>query len=164
MFELTQQLAKLSDVNPRTELHGDEHKLAADLKFEAKLSNDCLAFFDPSLKSALYRKDGAVQGELIEDPTRLAVLKFPRMGNIKWDADFPGYTTTFHIGATEKDNIVLGDCQLDNWKLDCQEGGTVGLTFRCIAHPGEGELGRLCSMIQQNVTVTMDPPEGGSGE
>jgi hypothetical protein len=159
MFELTQQLAKLQDVNPRSELHGDEHKLAADLKFELKMPNDCLAFFDESLKSSLYRKDGAVQGELIDDPHHLTSLKFPKLGTLHWDHDFAGYVTTFHIGATEKDNIVLGDCQLDKWKLDPQDGGTVGITFRCIAHPGEEELGRLCSMIQQNVTITLDPPE-----
>lgn len=164
MFELEKQAAKLINVNPRSELHGDEHKLAVDLKLEMKAANDVLAFFDPSLKSALYKKDGAVQGELIDDPSRLMVLKFPKMGPIKWDHDMAGYRTIFHIGATEKTNIILGDCTVDQWRMECHEGGTVGLTFRVIAHPGTDDLGRLCEMIQQNVEISMDAPEGGSGE
>ena len=53
MFQLENQTAKLSNVNLRAELHGEETKVAVDLKFDMKLSNDVLSYFDPSLKSSL---------------------------------------------------------------------------------------------------------------
>ena len=56
MFSLANQAAKLVNVNPRAELHGADKKLAVDLKFEIKVSNDVLSEFDPSLKGSLYKK------------------------------------------------------------------------------------------------------------
>ena len=54
MFSLANQSAKLTSVNPRAEIHGTDHVMAADLKFEIKVGNDVLSEFDPSLKSSLY--------------------------------------------------------------------------------------------------------------
>ena len=56
MFSLANQAAKLTSVNPRAEIHGTDHVMAADLKFEIKVGNDVLSEFDPSLKSSLYKK------------------------------------------------------------------------------------------------------------
>lgn len=80
MFSLQNQAAKLQSVNPRAELHGDEHVMAADLKFEIRVSNDVLSEFDSLLKSALYHKSNGAQGELISEPGHLPHLKFPLMG------------------------------------------------------------------------------------
>jgi len=60
MFSLKNQAAKLTNVNPRAELHGQDKKLAVDLKFEIKVSNDVLSEFDPSLKGSLYKKADAM--------------------------------------------------------------------------------------------------------
>ena len=46
----------LTSVNPRAEIHGTDHVMAADLKFEIKVGNDVPSEFDPSLKS-LSKKD-----------------------------------------------------------------------------------------------------------
>jgi hypothetical protein len=50
MFSLANQAAKLTNVNPRAELHGQDKKLAVDLKFEVKTSNDVLSEFDSSVE------------------------------------------------------------------------------------------------------------------
>lgn len=160
MLELNEQKAKLSSVNPRAELHGDDKVTACDLHFELRMSNDVLSFFDPSLKSALYRKpDASEQAELIDEPGHLPALKFPQMAAIKWGKEFAGYALHIPYGVSGKDDINLTDCQVDEFKFDCQDGGTVIVGLRIIAHPEQGDLGRLCGMIQQDVEITLTPPE-----
>lgn len=157
MFSLQRQTAKLCAFNPRSEIHGEEKQSAADLFIQIKVSNDVLSEFDPQLKSSLYTK--ADQGDI--EPGHLPSLKFPKMSPFKWDKEFAGYETTIHYGASEKHNIVLGDCSVNKIKFDCQDGGTVVMNFRVIAHPEEKDAGRLCGMIQQDIEMTMTPPEDG---
>lgn len=157
MFSLENQNAKLVNVNPRAELHGEETKLAVDLKFEVKTSNDILSEFDGHLKSSLYKKRESGQQELIHEPGHLPQLKYPQMAPIKWEQDLAGYQTTIH-GALAQSDIGLAGCEVDGWKFDCQDGGTVVLSFRVICHPDTKDLGRLCEMIQQPVEISMTPP------
>lgn len=159
MFSLANQAAKLTSVNPRAEIHGTEHVMAAYLKFEIKVGNDVLSEFDPLLKSSLYKKADGHHGELINDVGHLPSLKFPLMGSVKWGKDFYGYETVIHYGVSGAQDIHLVDCQVDNFRFDCQDGGTVAVSFRVIAHPEPTELGRLCEMIQQEVEMTLIEPD-----
>lgn len=163
MFSLANQAAKLTSVNPRAEIHGTDHVMAADLKFEIKVGNDVLSEFDPSLKSSLYKKADGHQGELITDAGHLPSLKFPLMGPVKWGKDFSDYETVIHYGVSGAQDIHLIDCAVDNFRFDCQDGGTVAVSFRVIAHPEPTELGRLCEMIQQEVEMSLIEPEAGKG-
>ena len=159
MFSLANQAAKLTNVNPRAELHGQDKKLAVDLKFEAKMSNDVLSEFDPSLKGSLYKKADDGQADLIDDPGHLPALKFPLMGAVKWGKAFEGYETVIHYGISGTQDIHLIECAVDNFRFDCQDGGTVAVSFRVIAHPEASELGRLCEMIQQEVEMSLIEPK-----
>ena len=163
MFSLANQAAKLTSVNPRAEIHGTDHVMAADLKFEIKVGNDVLSEFDPSLKSSLYKKADGPQGELITDAGHLPSLKFPLMGPVKWGKDFSGYETVIHYGVSGAQDIHLIDCEVDGFRFDCQDGGTVAVSFRVIAHPEPNELGRLCEMIQQEVEMSLIEPEADKG-
>lgn len=163
MFSLANQAAKLTSVNPRAEIHGTDHVMAADLKFEIKVGNDVLSEFDPSLKSSLYKKADGPQGELITDAGHLPSLKFPLMGPVKWGKEFSGYETVIHYGVSGAQDIHLIDCEVDNFRFDCQDGGTVAVSFRVIAHPEPTELGRLCEMIQQEVYMSLIEPEADKG-
>ena len=163
MFSLANQAAKLTSVNPRAEIHGTDHVMAADLKFEIKVGNDVLSEFDPSLKSSLYKKADGPQGELITDAGHLPSLKFPLMGPVKWGKEFSGYETVIHYGVSGAQDIHLIDCEVDNFRFDCQDGGTVAVSFRVIAHPEPTELGRLCEMIQQEVEMSLIEPEADKG-
>lgn len=163
MFSLANQSAKLTSVNPRAEIHGTDHVMAADLKFEIKVGNDVLSEFDPSLKSSLYKKADGPQGELITDAGHLPSLKFPLMGPVKWGKEFSGYETVIHYGVSGAQDIHLIDCEVDNFRFDCQDGGTVAVSFRVIAHPESSELGRLCEMIQQEVEMSLIEPEADKG-
>lgn len=159
MFSLQNQSAKLQSVNPRAELHGDEHVMAADLKFEIRVSNDVLSEFDSLLKSALYQKSNGAQSELIDEPDHLPQLKFPLMGAVKWSSEYAGYDTVIHYGVSGEQDIKLSSCQVDNFRFACMDGGTVAVSFRVIAHPEPNELGRLCEMIQQEVEMSLIEPD-----
>lgn len=158
MFSLANKTAKLTSVNPRAEIHGSDHVMAADLKFEIKVGNDVLSEFDPSLKSSLYKKADGPQGELIQEVGHLPSLKFPLMGPVKWGKEFSGYEVVVHYGVSGKGDIRLMTCEVDQFRFDCQDGGTVVIGFRVIAHPEPVELGRLCEMIQQEVELSMIEP------
>lgn len=155
MFSLSNQTARLASVNPRAELHGEERIPAVDLKLEMKTSNDVLSEFDPALKGALYMRGDA---GLINDPGHMPVLRFPLMSAFKWVAAFAGYTLRIHWGVSGLDDIVLQECNVDGFRFECMDGGSVSVCFRVQAHPNERDFGRLCSLVQQDVEVTLEPP------
>lgn len=157
MFELFQQRVKLSSVNPRAEIHGDKKKPACDLKFEYAAENDILMDFNAHLLVSLYTQPED-QADLIE-PGRLSQLRFPKMGAFKWDITGKGYTMTvdYGIGGPLSD-IVLGGVDIDGFKLVPQNGGTVIVVFRAIVHPDEVAFGKLCSLVQQDITMTLTAP------
>jgi hypothetical protein len=163
MFSLTEQTAKLNNVNPRAELHGDEHKLAVDLSLEIKVGNDILDAFHPDLKPSIYRAateaDRNDNNDLFSDaPGYLPKIKFPLLAPFKWGYENDGYEATVHFGVSGKANILMLACKVDKFRFDCQDGGTVKAAFRVVAHPTAEETGRLCEMSQQEITISLVPP------
>jgi len=160
VFDLENHNAKLSSVNPRAEIHGEERKPACDLKFEVTCANDVLIHFHPELRSLLFKKDE--QPDLIDQaqPTEaLTALRFPKMGTIKWDWQGIGYKLTIDYGMGGQSNIVLGECEVDSMRIDPMNGGSVKLGFRVICHPESKQMGQLCELIQQEVEISVTPPE-----
>jgi hypothetical protein len=155
MFELKNQNVKIQHINVRTEKIGPEKMLVADLKINVKETNDVLSEFDPLLKSALYERDLARQGELIDDPNHLPNLKFPKMGSISWDSEFSDYDLTLHLGIGGKSDIKLADCKVDRFRFEPQDGGTVDLTFRATIKPLSAQIGRICDFLEKDVEITL---------
>lgn len=159
MFSLSAQKCTLQNLNIRPEFHGEETKIAVDLKIAIKVSNDVLSEFDPDLKSSLYEKAGdAAQGVLIDEPGYLPALKFPQMAPIKWGWEGAGYEAVVNYGVSGKDDITLIQTEIDSFKFDCQDGGTVAICFRIITHPTPDEIGRLSELVQCEVTLTLTAP------
>lgn len=156
MFTLENQKAKLINVNPRAEKHGDENALACDLKFEIRTSNDVLAEFHHSLKSAFYKEPD--QGNLIDEPGTLSQLKFPDMGPVSYDMELSGHELTIHYGIGGKSDLSIDDCRVNHFRLHPQEGGTVIVTFRVQGNPSEYVIGKLCSMIQEEINISLTAP------
>lgn len=159
-FTLDRTTVKLANVNLRSELHGEEHKPAVDLKLEFAIGNDVLAQFDPALKSSLYRKVGALdaQQDLVAVEGHLPMRLFPRMSPFSWDDKVAGAKVTIHVPSGLRDDIVLEACDVDNFRIECQDRGVVELAFRIKAHPDEKQIGRLASMVQQDVLLSIVPP------
>ncbi|MHA6903175.1 hypothetical protein ACKZDW_04150 (plasmid) [Ralstonia syzygii subsp. celebesensis] len=160
MFELANHKAKLDSVNARAEIHGEERKPAFDLKFTVAMGNECLAFFAPELRSSLYKKSAA-QGELI-DEERDSALRFPKMGSFKWDWEGVGYKLTIPYGIGGSSDIVVDGININGFRITPQEGSTVLVTFRAIAHLDEKVVGPLCSLIQRDTEISIDPPPPAS--
>ncbi len=158
MFSLKNDVAKLANVNPRAELHGEDPQPACDLKIEMNVSNGLLAEFHPTLRSFLYEKDDS-QLDLAEDS--LTHLRMPKLGPLKWDEELVGAEVTVHRGLGGKSDIVLPGCSVNNFVLAPQEGGSVMLCFRVQGHPDEKQFGRLCSIIGSEIEITVMPPEPG---
>jgi hypothetical protein len=159
MFQLTEHKAKLSNVNPRAEMHGDQPKPAFDLMIEAACPSTVLNAFHPDLRAMLYKKDESP--DLVEqiEGDGMTALRLPKLGSLKWDQEYAGYTVTVDYGMGGDSNIVLGDVKVDKFKFTAQEGGTVTVCCRMIAHPDEKVIGPLCNFIQRDIILTITPPE-----
>ena len=163
LFSIDEQETKLVDVNPRKELHGEEDVLAADLRFEAKMLNDSLALFHPTLKWSMYDKD---QGDLGDHAAADAAIKlrFPKMSSFCWENTINSATVTIHKGGNVKSDIVLKECKVDSWRLECLDGGTVIANFRVQVHPSEDMAGKLCMLTKKAVTISVEENEASAAK
>jgi hypothetical protein len=158
--------AKLSSVNPRAECHGEDKALGADIKLDIKTTNDVLSEIHPSLKSSFFRKDDT-QGELLEDnPGHMPLLRYPQIKSpIKWDWDSVGYTFRVHVGISGQSDIYIPDCKIGKLAFSPIEGGSISLGIRLQCNPSPEQMGRLCELIQQDITMSLEPPDaGGEGD
>lgn len=158
MLQLIEHNAKLSSVNPRAELHGDQPEPAIDLMIEAACPSTVLNSFHPELRSMLYKKDenpGRADGRRrCNDCAAHAEAGRPKMGHAG-----SGYTVTVDYGMGGDRNIVVGDVKVDKFKFTAEEGGTVTGQCRTIAHPNEKVIRPLCSFIQRDIIISVPPPE-----
>jgi hypothetical protein len=159
MFEITQAV-KLANVNPRAEMHGEDPKPAFDLKIEATCPSSVLIHFHPELRQHLFKRDE--NPDLVDQVSEgdgLTVLRYPKMGAIKWDWEGAGYTATVDYGLGGDSNIVLHECKVDHFKIEAQNGGSVLVCFRIIAHPESEDVGKLCEFIQRDIELVLTAPE-----
>lgn len=159
MFELNDATAKVANFNPRAEKHGEENKLAGDLKCVAVTNSSVLDFFSKDLRKALYRK--ATQGEqqdLIEGADGLTAVKFPRLGSLSWAEEYPGYELVIGTGLGLSEPLVISDVTLKRFKFEPLEGGSLAVTFSAVFHPSPEDAGLLCALIQNDVQLTLVSP------
>lgn len=160
MFDLDQANVKLASVNARAEKHGEDTKPAFDLKIEATLPSSALIHFHPELRQHLFKKDE--NPDLVDqanpDAEALTVLRYPKMGALKWDWEAAGYTAVVGYGLGGDSDIKLGDVKVDHFMFEPQNGGSVAVSFRVIAHPDSDDVGKLCEFIQRDIDLTLTPP------
>lgn len=156
---------KLTNMNPRKELHGPERVMAVDLNFTLDAPNSILSQFDGGLLSAVYCKTEAGesdQDELdgVEPVTSLPNLRFPKMAPIKWDAKHAGYSLCIDYGLGGDGNIELEGCEVGKFVLDCKEGGTVEVKFQvqCAVGLTERIVGKLALMIGGECEIMLTAP------
>jgi hypothetical protein len=54
---------------------------------------------------------------------------------------------------------VLRRLKVDHFTIEPQNGGSVAITFRIIAHPEADDVGKLCEFIQRDIELKLTPPE-----
>lgn len=168
MFEIASFLpVKGKSFNVRKENHGDALVPCVDWRVVAEVSNEWLQTLDKVLKPQFYRpledSDDAAKTPHFEDfdlpmpVLRNAHLKYP----VPLAYDFAGYELTVDRGLGGKSNIVLRECKLNAFTLDCKEGGTSILSFRIQAQDvSEEARGMLSSYIKGAATAIMlKPPQ-----
>ena len=162
MFRLDTEDSKLSSVNARAELHGEETLLACDLKFKVTMPNTVLDMFDEGLRATLFKKvdpkDADLADQGMDDDDYLPTLRFPEMSKVTWGYEGAGYRMVISQGISGEEDVILINTKVDKFKFDCLQGGSVEVEFRVIGHPDEKEMGRLCSLIQRDVDLTLEPP------
>jgi hypothetical protein len=151
-FTLQKERCKLAHLNLRSELHGEEHANAIDLKFEFDSANNLLAKLHPDLRATYYRKDD--NRELIETD-HLPALRFPLLDpTIGWKLEIPRTLLRLH---TDSGDVVLGGGKTNNFKLTLKEGGTVSWHFRVqFSKPDPEAIAALSSLLQTVVPVTLE--------
>jgi hypothetical protein len=153
--------AKVTSLNVRQELHGEEHKLACDIHIEFDAPNRSLDKLDPLLLQCFYWKNpaGANQEELegIERVTDFPNLRFEHLAvPVKWLDKFEDGEFRVHHGDDPDDDIVEREVKINEIKVTPKEGGTVRWGVRVQCHPDEADLARLATVLQSEVTVTVD--------
>jgi hypothetical protein len=159
----------VANVNVRSELHGEDHVPAVDVSLKLTTSNDILSQFDGALKGMLYGKaDKAARAAQAEidgvDPVsdmpklRCTVIEQP----IKLSKEYIGYRLVIEIGLGQ---MVIEQCGVKKIRANCMEGGTVELSFQVqAANLDEATLGKLATLIGNEVDLTLTAPIDGGGQ
>lgn len=160
MFNVTDTLAKINSVTNVAEKHGNERVAAMSIGLYLVGGGELLDMFDVALRGMLYRKPQPKPGELPMEHDGLTELRFPSMRNLAWDKKYAGYLLRFHIGASGAEDVLLAECGLKDIRFVTQEGGSVGVHFKVTAHPkDEIDHGKIATRLQQEITITLTPPE-----
>jgi hypothetical protein len=160
MFELQNHEAKFANFNPRAEKHGDDNKMAGDIKVELTTASAVLDTFDKKLRTALFRKaSSGEQQDLIEGGDGLVAVTFPRLtGGFRWDEEFPGYVAEFRSPLGLAKPITLDDVTVRKIAFEPLEGGSVAVSLSLLCHPDPEVAGLLCALIQSDVQITLTAP------
>lgn len=152
--------AKLSSYTPRRELHGEDPRPAATLKFDIVLGADMLLMFHPTLRSALFEHREGVVRNLADAASTANDLRYPQIGKpLTWTLELIGAELTIDYGLGGKSNIVLPDCTVDDFTISPQQGAVAFVGFRVACHPDEKQSGKLAMMIgKDDLKITLAPP------
>lgn len=163
LFDMTR--VNITNVNIRSEMHGEDHVPAADISIKLTGSNELLDHFDTNLLLMFYkaaeRADGAqaeIEGtEISSLPLlRTALVKMP----IKLNNEYAGYEFEIDRGLGGKSNLTMRDAKVDGFKADLKEGGSIELTFRvAVSKLSADTLGKLGTMIGSEVSIVLVPPQ-----
>lgn len=156
----------LAHLNVRAEMRGTDPVPAVDMKFVLTAPNSILDQFDAGLKSVLYKPaDGEDEQPELDgvDPAssmpalRSTSIEMP----INLNKDYLGRNLVVDFGLGGKSNIELSGCDVDNFKVNCMEGGSVEISFRVQASGlDDRSLGTLGTLVKHDVKITlMSSPE-----
>lgn len=162
MFEIRRKAAKIASFNPRAEKSGSENRPAADLKLSANLAATMLDTLDPSLRGWLFCKSPGPGDDLADAAHEAPNLRQPRIAaQFDWVPRYAGYELRIHdLGLDESSDLVISGCEFNRIRLAPQEGGTVIVSWRLQFHPTEAQAGKLSTLIQETLDISLLAPEG----
>ncbi|MFC4727116.1 hypothetical protein [Coralloluteibacterium thermophilus] len=161
MLQLEKHDAFFAAVTLVNEKHGEENVKATSLRLRLRGPNTLLDAIKPGLRQFLYRP--AAPGEqidLYQGVEDLVALRDPRLKQLKFDDEFPGYTLTLHTGLGLSSELVFRDVTLRRFAVAAIEGGSCEITFSALVHPTRIEMGNLGALLQESNEITLAPPTG----
>jgi hypothetical protein len=157
VFTLDQATVKLVDFKPKSVQSGDERGSRLDLGFTQSTTAADLADFHPNLRGSFFKK-GAADGDVLDrDKGEANSLRFPQIKSVAWDHKQVGCEFTIHFGIGGSD-IVITECEVDNFAFEFAEGGQVEIGFRVRCRPTEEQAGHLFGVIATDIEVSLSPP------
>jgi hypothetical protein len=158
----TKQIMKLTSLNVRRELAGKnpaDGRTASDLRLVVTGGNDLLDKLSPHLRGSFYQADVDKQGVLLPHALTKLIHPLLKCDALAYDLKHAGYHVVLDHAGNDESAIVLDDCEVNEFRLNLEEGGTVAISMRVQFHPDPGQLDPLADKLQQEVIVTMKPPK-----
>lgn len=154
LLQLIKENFKLTNLNVRTERHGDEEVGAADINFEADVANNYLTKFSDDLRECLYKQDSKSTADML-NPDFAPNLRNPKMGPIAWDLTINNGTLELH----DDDDLGYFHCgtvKAGKFVFTCKEGGTVHLKYRVqISEPSPQLIAVLYQLQGKVVKISL---------
>jgi hypothetical protein len=163
MLRCDEQISTVSNVNIRSENHGDSHVTATDINFTFETGAKVLDSFAKGLRDLLYtdeeksgqkRIPGAGDGE--EGPR----LRFNgTLGTLAIKKEWPGYKLGIQWGDIASSvDLEFADVKICKIKVDPKDGGTCGVAFQAQCKPAKEQYGDLALLLQKEIRLTLKPP------
>ncbi|MGE0110032.1 hypothetical protein [Aquabacterium sp.] len=154
----------VSKSTPRKECHGDEHVQAISLRLSWTTTNDSLEKLHPNLKAMLFWKTPSeeAQERLEGVPEITPNLRVPTVATpLAISAKYSGYQLTIDHGLDESSALQLYQCEMDKFKVDPKEGGSVTISWSLSSNKSVTPelVGALCGLEGEEVTVELVAPE-----
>lgn len=164
IFDLpTFTLAKVTHVNKRVELHGQDLVHAKDIDWKIQAANTILDAPFPGLREALYMlaRSQSLPGFQETTPDLRTELID---GKRKLKGEGTGYMLTIRYGEISGEQIELSGAEIQKFAVEAMRGGTVILTFQT-THTGLDltQLGLLDTLDGKEVSILLAPPSVQDG-
>lgn len=154
IFALVKERCLLSNLNIRTEMHGDEREAACDLNFSFSSANNLLSKLHPDLRAMFYRADDTRD---LVNPDHMPHLRFPLLGPQTYELEIPRTRLRVHDAEDASHDVVLGGGKTNKFKLIMKQGGTVEWSFRCqFSKPDEDSIAKLMRVLNQVVPISLE--------
>jgi hypothetical protein len=154
IFALVKERCLLSNLNIRTEMHGDEREAACDLNFSFSSANNLLSKLHPDLRAMFYRADDTRD---LVNPDHMPHLRFPLLGPQTYELEIPRTRLRVHDAKDASHDVVLGGGKTNKFKLIMKQGGTVEWSFRCqFSKPDEDSIAKLMRVLNQVVPISLE--------
>lgn len=154
----------VTKATPRKECHGEDLVQAISLRLSWTTTNDSLEKLHPNLKAMLFWKTPSeeAQERLEGVPEITPNLRVPTVATpLAISAEYSGYQLTIDHGIDESSALQLYQCEMDKFKVDPKEGGSVTISWSLSSNKSVTPelVGALCGLEGEEVTVELVAPE-----
>lgn len=159
----------VAKATPRKECHGDDLVQAISLRLSWTTTNDSLEKLHPNLKAMLFWKTPSEEAQERIDgvPEITPNLRVPTVATpLSISAEYSGYQLTIDHGIDESSALQLYQCEMDKFKVDPKEGGSVTISWSLSSNKSVTPelVGALCGLEGEEVTVELTAPEVNQGD